>query len=357
MKKRYLLALTVILGALGCLRETNFEADTEKPDTITVFGTFTNSPEPQLLFITRPNAFNNRQPEPVYDAQAWVVGDDGFRVPYTPQSAVTVLDPAFCYVLPANGYRGKPGGTYYIEIKLSDGSVYRSQPAVMPAPLASGDMMAEGTIDDTTLTSQRKFVEISQRNTVPDNSTYHLRWNIFRVYHMQQFFGDPVPPKTQTFCFVHEFFNQQNVLLGRYQNNGGQTFQQQLARLPLDRKFAVLTYFTAIQYSITPEAYRYWQQVDLVANPQGTVFDAPPAVVKGNLYKQGDANESPLGYFEVASVDTARLRLKTQDLGGEFAPPTYCQYTPPNFTSPGEECFCCLLLPFSQYKAPWYWVP
>jgi Domain of unknown function (DUF4249) len=358
MKKIALLAVAVVLFTVSCLREINLEAENERPATITIFGTFTNSAEPQRVFITRPNPFNNRPAEPILDAQVWVVSSDGSRAQYLPHTAQTVLEPAFCYQIPANTYIGQPGQTYHIEVTLTDGSVYRSEPATMPQSVGGGTLLAEGVFDDTTVVSEQKYIQISQENTLPNDSTHHLRFDIFRVYHLQQFYGDPIPPKTQTFCYVHEFTSNQTITLARYNNNGGQRYRQLLGRFLFDQKFEVLTYFTALQYTITPDAYRYWQQIDLVANPEGTIFDAPPASVKGNLYKVDNANELPLGYFEVAAIDTARLRLNTTtDIGTEFAPATYCAYSPPTYAAPGPECWCCLVLPFSQYQRPWYWVP
>lgn len=42
-------------------------------------------------------------------------------------------------------------------------------------------------------------------------------------------------------------------------------------------------YFTTFQSMLTREAYGYWRKVDVVTNQTGSIFDGPPARVKGNI--------------------------------------------------------------------------
>ena len=59
-------------------------------------------------------------------------------------------------------------------------------------------------------------------------------------------------------------------------------------------------------YSITPEAYTYYQDLKQNNEPGGGFFDIQKGSIFGNVFNVDDAGEPVLGYFEVASVATER---------------------------------------------------
>jgi hypothetical protein len=359
MKKIALLIFSsLIIGS--CIREIKFDADPDAPGNIIISGEFTNSVSGNRVFIWRSNAFGSSGFVPVINATVYVVDENGNKAEYLPKTAQTVVDPEYYYELPAGAMIAEEGKPYYLEVQLSGSkTVYRSRPAVMPAMVRADSLSAKGILynpgNSGSQGNTEPYVTLSIHTTLGPNKAQYLKWDIFRVFHFQQFFGDPIPPKTQTYCFVTDYFNQQNVMIQKFENKAGTSFSTPIATRNIDRTFEVLNYFTATQKTITADAFRYWEQIDLVANPKGTIFDPPPSEVRGNLYNVNNEVEIPLGYFDVAAVDTVRKRLVTTDLGSLFAAPKYCEYGPPNYQSPGEECSCCLLLPFSQYKKPHYW--
>jgi hypothetical protein len=359
MKKIALLSCYCFFMA-SCIREVKFDADPNAPNTIIISGEFTNSYSGNRVFVWRPNAFGSSGFDPITNASVYVVDENGNKAEYLPTTAQTVIDPEFCYQLPANTMVAEMGKSYYLEVQLSgNGAVYRSRPAIMPQMVRADSISAKGFLynpgNSGSQGNVEPFVALTLHSKIETNEPRFLKWDVYRVFHFQQFFGDPIPPKPQTFCFIHDFFNQQNIMIQKFEGKAGTTFATPITTRNIDRTYEVLTYFTATQKSITADAYRYWEQIELVANPKGTIFDPPPSHVRGNLYNVNNEIETPLGYFEVAAVDTVRKRLVTTDLGGEFAAPKYCEYRYPTYQSPGEECFCCILLPFSQYKKPHYW--
>ncbi len=363
MKLKYsisILAFSAIFFVASCVEEISFDASKTVADTIVVSGNFTNSHDIQRVFITKPNAFGNAGFAAVQDAKVWVIDENNNRAEYLPAIGKTVNDPDFCYELPAGAMIGEPGKVYFLEIQLKDGRIYQSKPDEMPPLVEADSMSAKGVFvnSGTPVEPGEKLphVSLDVNTTIPaDVNSCFLRWDIHRVFLLQQFFADPVPPKTQTHCFVHDLFSKQNVFIQKFENNGGQKFSKNMALRYLDKTYFNITYFTLTQHSITKDAYRYWEQVAKVANPNGTIFDPPPSPVRGNLFNVNDLDEIPLGYFEVAAVDTARYRLNTTDLGTDFAPPQYCDRAQSYYHFQGEECDCCILLAFSQYEKPWYW--
>lgn len=63
-------------------------------------------------------------------------------------------------------------------------------------------------------------------------------------------------------------------------------------------------------YSLTKEAYNYLNLVrEQITSGRG-LFDAPPAVVKGNMKKVNNPDEIVLGYFGVSEVDTKEIVIE-----------------------------------------------
>jgi hypothetical protein len=66
----------------------------------------------------------------------------------------------------------------------------------------------------------------------------------------------------------------------------------------LDRvEFIEKHFFNGHQYTLTKEAYEYWEKVTNLANPSGDIFDIPPAPLPGNIYNVNNPEEIVLGVF------------------------------------------------------------
>jgi len=78
----------------------------------------------------------------------------------------------------------------------------------------------------------------------------------------------------------------------------------------LSRRYSILVK----QYSLSREAYIFWNQLKINNQNLGTLFDKQPAQIFGNVHNLG-GNESPvLGFFEASSMTSKRLFLENADL-------------------------------------------
>ncbi|MEP2773222.1 MAG: DUF4249 domain-containing protein [Fulvivirga sp.] len=112
-------------------------------------------------------------------------------------------------------------------------------------------------------------------------------------------------------------------------------------------------------YSMAKSSYDFWNAVKNQVENTGSLFDAPPTPIGGNIFNMENVNERVLGIFEVASVNSKReffLRsIITDELdnynadcspsGGQLSPP------PP----PPLYCCECTFLPNSSDKKPDFW--
>ena len=68
------------------------------------------------------------------------------------------------------------------------------------------------------------------------------------------------------------------------------------------------------QLSLSPNAYRYYKLfADQVQNT-GTLADAPPAPISGNVKNQNNPSENVVGYFAAASVAVKRYKMNRENV-------------------------------------------
>lgn len=93
------------------------------------------------------------------------------------------------------------------------------------------------------------------------------------------------------------------------------------------------------QYSMTREAYVFWEQLRATNQGLGSLFDKQPAQIRGNIYNIHNAESPVIGFFEATCVDSKRIFLTRSSV-------------PPGtkITSGFSDChFQYLIIPKSRY--------
>ncbi len=118
----------------------------------------------------------------------------------------------------------------------------------------------------------------------------------------------------------------------------GKTFVEPLAIILYDRP----TYFLAMveQYSLSAEAFEYWNQVKKQQQNTGSIFDSTPAQIKGNIYRTDNPAEVALGYFGASAVTRDSVLFQRFKASGLVSPtrpkdviPGDCRFQEPNATN------------------------
>lgn len=358
MKKIWIYTLLLILSLSACISEIDLSTDPAGLDKLVVFGDFTDTGSAHRVRLTHPNKYGVAKSEDIIDAKVALYDDQGNKADYTPVYVVENGETALYYQMPAGVLIGEPGHSYYLNIELANGKTYRSIPQNMPLKLEADSIVVRGKVvkevgTTGTITDERRaFVSVA--NTLPAQTPYYLRWDAFSVYYFREVpLNVPLPPPTRE-CYISEFFNKQVIATAVLSGPTGTSIENEIGSKYVDHAFESSVYFTVIQKSITPEAQRYWEQIKKIATPQGTVFDAPPGTVRGNVVNVDDPNDYALGFFEVASVDTIRRQYFNGDLGADYRVGSFCATGNP-FTSGRPECTDCLIFPNSTTAKPHYW--
>lgn len=340
--KLLLLLFCCAAWTTSCIDEITFETERSGGQLI-VDGGIYNHEGPYSLELSMTNE-ELALPVPISGAKIELVDGNGTREFYT-ESHPGV------YTIPGNLIKGERGETYHIEMTIPDGRKFRSIPETMPLSNGQTETIVEATAEQEPSASGRlrdvPAVNIYTNTQLPDsNDELFFKWDVQSVFSFRENEPThPLGPQPKT-CYVTQSTDPQVVSLLSTDQVETDFIQNKL--LVSKRVKALEFYrrhvFSVILSSITERRYNYWSQVDQMINQTGTIFDAPPATVRGNLYNVDDENEIIFGYFEAAVKDTSHSFVTKQDF----------RIYIPNPCPAHEACNNCLILDNSSLERPHY---
>ncbi|MCC6411860.1 MAG: DUF4249 domain-containing protein [Saprospiraceae bacterium] len=352
----YMLVLSLLLA--NCIKEIDYQTDIVS-DELVVSGFLSDQPGYHKVVLTRPGNYNRRVFYAVDGASVRVRDDLGQIFPY-----VQNLFPFDTGVYYCNLVQPEIGRTYTLEINLPNGEQYVSSPQTMLSPIQIDSVTAKGGYQEFVTAAQvvvdERGCEVYAHTTAPANSSDRfLRWESESVHIFDELpkIYYPIPPP-QKQCFITSTVSSQLVAIADPSLYApGASIQSQAGWRRIDNAFEHRICFTVYQRTINKEAYDYWYKIRQLLAINGTIFDAPPGVVKGNIRNINNPDKPARGFFEVASVTIARRYLGNLTLGEEFqyAEP-YCDYDYRYFPPVNHpECDNCLLLKNSTTTVPEWW--
>jgi hypothetical protein len=239
------------------------------------------------------------------------------------------------------------------------GDTYESAPEKMPP--AAGEIETryefarEEYSDLEGIISTQLFIKIYLNATLPTETIPYVKWNSLEDYILSptdfpDIFGYVPPP-----CFIAQNADPQRIILFNGEEVKATTVENTLVTSRLvDWSFFEKHYFTIYQSALTKEAYEYWRKVNILANQVGSIFDTPPAEIKGNLFNIDDPSEKIYGYFQATHETSNRFYLLERDLPDPLLVPD-CQYDNRNLDRYPSRCLDCLSVRNSSYNRPvWF---
>ncbi len=309
---------------------------------LVIEGRITNGTMGNLVNITR-TLQEDQAPEPISGAVVKVIDGNGLEEGYVETSPGK-------YELCQDVVLGEVGSTYRLQVDL-DGKTYTSSIQEMMPILARDELRFELDIQDavtsTGVATSSDVVRVFANSTL-DNlpEEFFIRWTMEEAYTVvavdlpRSIFSRYSPMQ----CYITNELSAQDIFLvdGTAIRNVNLN-NREVAVRPLDYTFRTNHYFNIIQFAQNKEAHDYWQNLKSLTTRQGSIFDAPPAQVPGNI-TSSDPSESVFGFFEAAAVDTARLRVTNTDIPLFFLDP--CQMDREDFFKIlrlPPDCFSCLI--------------
>jgi hypothetical protein len=345
-----ILAMSFILVMAACTEVIEFKTE-RAGGQLVIDGSISTGQGPFELYLGT-TASTDRKTLPVTDATVSLLDEQGRVEAYQHMGEGQ-------YRIPAGRFRAAIGGTYHIRIALSDGRVYESERETIPDLSAQLDSLNFNFTEREELNEYGNIILVPIVNATvdlaveqPAEASSFYRFDVEEVYRLSPTdFPDPfgsIPPE----CYV--FTRPDLSTFALLAVNGAQSRivpDVEVAATRLDYRFDEKHYFTVYLRSLTESAYVFWDQVDQTLSAVGTIFDTPPAAVKGNIYNINDPDEQVLGYFSAMSGDTIRAALLPEDT--PFLPYYECRYSPAKQDYP-PRCLDCSSVAGATYEKPDY---
>jgi hypothetical protein len=324
-----LLILCVLLAS--CVDKIDFPLD-RGVEKLIVSGQINNVNEPQYVYLSETTSADrepllsgnyfviNDLPRPVSGAQVVLKSELGDSWSYS------MIEPGTYELKSFGGLES--GVAYHIEIEV-EGRSYRSDPEVFTKLIGTDKLSYSFDRGIFKNQPETAFIKIQTEVTLPEQiGGYYLRWDVDEAYYWDlTFFPNPFN-RGPGDCYVFAFPDAERITLlnGDLLNRPGGVSTQIVAERIVDQSFLSRHYFNIRHTSISKASYDYWRKVRELVNNTGSVFDTPPAPIRGNISNVNAPDEVVLGYFEVANVNLTRIYTTRADV--PFFIEEVCTYSP-----------------------------
>ena len=235
---------------------------------------------------------------------------------------------------------------YRLRIVTSDNKEYASE----LVPVKQTPAIDSITWKQNSQAGQNKDVTIYANTHDPSNNTRYYRWDYTETWQYQAVFDTDLGWNAQAGLIFYyppsdQRYNCWNV------NEGTQISLASSVRLANDvidhapvvvipqhsEKIGVRYSALVRQYALTQDAYQYWEILQKNTEKLGTLFDAQPSQLKGNIKSTADPNEPVIGYVSASTIQEQRIFIARQQLtdwqGGVSQPDCPIVVVPQNGTN------------------------
>ncbi|MBN3583982.1 DUF4249 domain-containing protein [Algoriphagus aestuarii] len=318
--KKYIYLFCFIL--FGCIEPYDVSIE-DGPQLLTIEGMLTNGPGPHVIKLTRSDTYGSVFEgliRPVAGATV-IFRDDLGRVIFLSEDNENRGN----YLTPAE-FSGETGRTYTLQIQLLDGKVYSSLPEKLTAVPEIQDLgfrveriPVKGEINDA---SGIQFIAEFQDPADENNFYYWRKGESVHVYETRpDLYHEPPPSRAPApkdccaVCFKTEQTSNASIFIAQDDNFNGLTTRLPVAFI-LDDGLRFLNRYRVDleQYSISQEAYRFLRLVKQQAELSGSVFDPPPANIRGNMISLDNPEEVVFGFFMAAGESSKRIYINQSEL-------------------------------------------
>jgi hypothetical protein len=347
--KKYIYVFLLFLGS--CIDPYEVEVK-QGPQYLTINGTITSQAQVHRVRLTRGDTYGSIFQgliRPVTGATV-IVRDNLGKVTFLTENQV---DRGY-YDTPAN-FAAVVGRTYTLQIQLVDGKVYTSLPELVNAspPIKnlsyqSKRIPVKGEINNAS--GVQLIVDLD--DPADQNNFYYYR-NSEATYVLEtrpDLYTTPAPDRSPapkdccSTCFQTETVGNQSYFLSSDDNFNGLTTKLIAGFVPDNGRRFVNTYRVDLrQLNVSQEAFRFLRLVKQQSEISGSVFDPPPANIRGNMISLDDPEEVVLGFFIAAGESQRRVYIKNSQL----------DFVQPRAIIPDD----CRVIPGAGLSPPFDWRP
>ena len=310
---------TITITFAMCKQVYEAPVQTQKIRLLVVEGFINGGQGPTTILLSRTGDLQDQSRRPEYGAQVKVEGDDGS---------------AFLFVDSLNGKYAYPqlflnnNVKYRLHITTSNGKEYASEytPVRHTPP-----------IDSITWQMEDNGVRLYANTHDPQNVTkyyqwkYDETWEIHSAYYSSLKYKRDASNRVTALLWRDTDFHRVDTTIHKCWNSLSSTsiilgssekLSAYLIYLPVhyidpnSEKLSVLYSFNLKQYAMSQDAYLFLQKMKKNTEQVGSLFDAQPSQISGNVKCLTDANEQVIGFVEVTEEQTKRIFIYNSQVPG-----------------------------------------
>jgi hypothetical protein len=301
-----------VLLLSSCIRNINVPIRSVPP-ILVVEGLITTDSAPYTINLSYSGPFSNTSQANldtsqhfITDANVTIEDDLGDSTPCSWVGLGT-------YQSTDSNFIGTVGRTYKLKVYLSNGKTYVSKLETITAipPIDSLTIIYDSA-DITGIQPPPLVVSLNTHD--PGGTQNFYRWTA-SGYFPRKSWGAPCngfvdPPCTNPYmCTCHALCEQDNP------DNQVTVLSNQFIE---GREIILPIYYSPVywfgehfieinQYSLSLDAYQFWEQYLAQTNRTGSILDPLPAPLTGNIYNQADSIDLALGIFSASAVYTKKV--------------------------------------------------
>jgi hypothetical protein len=210
---------------------------------------------------------------------------------------------------------------YRLRIKTVEGAEYLSDFV---------DEKATPPIDSVGYTVENNILNLYVNAHDPANKTRYYRWDYEEtwsfhakypsVFALDEATNTILPRNTNHLvfsCFAGAV--SPNIILTSTEKlQKDLVYQSPLTHIPLTSEKLETRYSVLVkQYAVTQEAFNFYQNIKKNTEQLGSIFDAQPTQISGNIHNVSNPKEPVVGYFSVTNVQTKRIYIDHNSLPGD----------------------------------------
>ncbi|MBL7697909.1 MAG: DUF4249 domain-containing protein [Chitinophagaceae bacterium] len=315
--KKISCVILAVMAVFSCIKPFNPPAISAANLNLLVVDGFIVPGSASTIKLSRTlNITDSFQVVPELNAQLYLEGSSGSIIPF--QAGVDNS-----YTCPT-GFLS-PDDQYRLRIILQNGSEYLSDfVEVKQSPpidtLEWDDKDGDVTIYISTHdpTARAKYYKWEYDETIEYRAAYEA---LVDWVDNQFVFLEPDELRYQ--CY--KFYNSTNIVIG----NSSALSDDVIRRLRVtvipgfDEKLSYRYSILVKQYSLTADAYKYWQILQANTEQNGNLFDPQPAQLRSNIHNTGNPGEPVVGYLSISSFTEKRIFIRNSQLRHPSTPPFF----------------------------------
>ena len=308
----------LVLGLVGCKKPYNQPATSTSKRYLIVEGIINTGNDSTVIKLSRTVKLTDRiTTNPVLNATVTVEGEQGGTY--------------LLYDIFNNGHYNSVNGLnlpasqrYRVRIIPAEGGQYVSD-FVEVKPTPSIDSIGYN-IKDTT-------VNLYVNTHDATNKTRFYLWDydeawIFHAKYASIYVLDPstntMVPRTRNQMIYNCFANDKSVNVistSTEKLSSDVVYQGPLTSIALSSEKMESKYSILVrQYALTQDAYNFYQIMKKNTEQLGSIFDAQPSEISGNIHNTTNPAEPVVGYISATNVQSKRIFIKHADLPGNVLP-------------------------------------